>query len=339
MRVVADLGRAGVCAELPHGPGRRSRAAPRSPCGSSAPCTGSCSTGGRRSSPRSTRRSGGAATGDPGPAFLRTVRAPPRRGGPPHRGRRADQRGGPLGGARRRATPSVAPPHGAPAARARGRRQRRASTCGGTTSRYDTGRVVAGDPDSPVRFERRVGGRRRPTCPATLRGRRARRVRPQPARRHHRRGPAHAHVLRVARPGSSASPGSTPPSRSPAGCRPMVDRADAADWVRPRSSPMPPRAWPPSSSTRSCSSTCRRRRGQRFRDAVDVGRGAATERGAARLAADGARRRPGRAAAHHLAGRRGAAAGHRRLPRPPVWWDRRLSRWSRGVAATAARVA
>ncbi len=51
---------------------------------------------------------------------------------------------------------------------------------------YDTGRVVCGDPDSPVRFAGVWEGDP-PDLPARFEVAERARLRPQPARRHHRR--------------------------------------------------------------------------------------------------------------------------------------------------------
>ena len=241
------------CTAHPDGRGRRSarrwrhrRAARRSrrrPVrlrpGAAAPrarSTGSCSRVGRPTWPASTRRP--AATRRAAirwPAFLAALREHRDEVGRRLDRRRADERGRPVRGARRwlrrrrRA-------HGLPL------RVLEVGASAGLNLRldhfaYDTGAQVAGDPDSPVRFAGVWDGpAARPA--AALRGGRASRLRPQPARRHHRGGPPHAAVLRVAGPAASASPGSRPPRgrRARAGRasnRPTPSTGSTASWPSP----------------------------------------------------------------------------------------------------------
>ena len=82
---------------------RTTRSAPRSRCASSARCTASCSTVGRRSWPRSTRPSAATPTrATSARVFVGDGARARRRGGAADRRRRADERGRPLGAARRR---------------------------------------------------------------------------------------------------------------------------------------------------------------------------------------------------------------------------------------------
>ena len=141
---------------------------------------------------------------------------------------------------------------------------------------YDTGRVVAGDPTSPVRFERvwegdppdlpatfevveRIGCDRNPLDATTAEGRHTLMsyVWPDQLERFERLDAA----IEVAR-------------RVPA----HVERADAAELGGHAAGRCAHPAWPPWSSTRSCSSTCRTAARQRFRDAVASAGARASER-------------------------------------------------------------
>ena len=186
----------------------------------------------------------------------------------------------------------------------------------------------------PGALRGRVGGRpARP--PGPLRGGRAPRLRPQPARRHHPRGPPHPDVVRVARPDRSASPASRRPSRwrrrvpGHASTEPMPT---CGSPIASRS-PLPGRRHRGGALDRAPVPAQGRAGAARGRDPRR--RRAGVGRLAARVAADGAGGRAGRAAAHHLAPGRGARARHRRATTaarsggatPAEDADRLTSRW------------
>ena len=181
---------------------------------------------------------------------------------------------------------------------------------------YDTGRGVAGDPDSPVRFDRASGRASRPTCPDRfdVAERRGCDRHPIDATTPEGRRTLMSYVWpdqteRLARLEAAIEVARRVPV--------AIDQADAAVTGSSARWPARRRASPPSSSTRSCSSTSPPDRRRRFRDAVASAGSTATDRRAPGVAAHGARRRPGGGPPHHLARWRRAPAGHGRVPRPP----------------------
>ena len=177
---------------------------------------------------------------------------------------------------------------------------------------YDTGRVVAGDPDSPVRFERVWEGDAAGP-PGPLRRRQPPGMRPQPGRPHERRRPA---------PLSCPTCGPTRLLRLAAARRRHRDRPARAGRGRPGrggrvGQPMScgsrSRAWPRSSPTRSSSSTCERRLVQRLDRRHRGGRRAGHRRAPlAWLRMEPSTSERAEAAAHDLA--RGGGAAARNVP-------------------------
>ena len=198
---------------------------------------------------------------------------------------------------------------------------------------YDTGRVVCGDPDSPVRFAGVWEGDP-PDLPPRFEVAERRGCDRNPHRRHHPRGSPHARCRTCGPTRWSASPASRRPSRWRGGCRPP-----SIEPTPTRGSPIASRSRCPGVATVVVHSIVLQYlpegragpapRGDPRRRRAGLGRVTAG------LAAHGAGRRAGRAAAHHLAARRGARARHRRLPRQPdlVGRHRRLTAAHQPVAA------
>ena len=183
---------------------------------------------------------------------------------------------------------------------------------------YDTGASTLGDPDQPRALRRRAGtddrAGARPDVPVE-RGR-AGGLRPQPARRHHRRGPPHARsylwpdqVERRARLDAAIAVAARVPA--------TVERADVADWVEARLAEPAPGVATVVVHSIVWQYLSHGRAGPHARPRRAAGRRA----GDADAPLAWLRMEPagpvGRAAADVVAGRRGGGAGHRRLPRPP----------------------
>ena len=256
-------------------------------CGSSAACTGWCSTGAAPELAEFYPSAGGHSTGDPVPAFLAVLDAHRPELEAPDAAGRADERGRPGGVAGPRFRAGRPPQRPAAASAGGGQLGRPPPALGPLPVRGRRGRARGcGQP---------AGVRRRlpPAGPGPVRpgdGGRSPGMRHRADRRHHGGRPAHAAVVRVARSGSPASNGCGRRSIWPGRTRSPSTVPTPATGCRSRSGSSR-QARPPSCSTRSSCSTCRDDSRRAHEGRVARG-GRARDRGdAADVVADGTSRR------------------------------------------------